>query len=147
MTDDNDTVDSPVESSTGSEDSRDTETIDIPIVRFANELIPQARETPVEYFTSDEIQEKVGFRDVFTASNVEGHNVSDDHIEMWFETTSTVSERVARKTHHHPAEYKNHEVTVFGTLIWEFTPDDQLPVIHAEIGQDEYPLEPPAPDV
>jgi len=127
--------------------SDETETIKLPVEQFANELIPQAREMPCEYYTSDEIREKVGFRDVFTASNIEDYNVADDHIEMWFTTTSSVSERVSRKTHHHPAEYKNYDVTVHGTLIWEFTDDRTLPVIHAEIGQREYPLDPPAPDV
>jgi len=125
----------------------DDDTIEIPVEAFANELIPQAREAPTDYHTSDEIREKVGFDDVFTASNVVGHNVADDHIEMWFETTSSVSERVARSTRHHPAEYKRHDVTTHGTLIWEFTDRFKLPRVFAEIGQEEYPLDPPAPDI
>jgi len=125
----------------------DDETIDLPVASLLNELIPLAREWPTEYYTSDEIQQKVGFRDVFTSSNYVGHNVADDHIEVWFETTSTVSERVARKTHHHPAEYKNHDVTVHGTLIWELTDDRTLPKAHTEIGQAEHPLDPPSPNI
>jgi len=115
-------------------------TIEIPQAQFAQHIIDLAREGDVDYNVADEVREKIDLRDVFNTSNHIHTNIDKDGVELGFETTSSVSERVARKTHHHPAEYENHDVTIHGTISMEWT-DGALPLPVSVITQEEWPTD------
>jgi hypothetical protein len=56
----------------------------------------------------------------------------DDDLHAWFESETTVSERVARATRHHPAEYRNHDADVLIGVVWDFDPESQ-PIVDIEV--------------
>lgn len=124
------------------------ETLSVPKAQFIRHVVALAREGPIEWHCNDDVQEDLDYTDVFRPSNLLHAENHEECYVLFFETTGSVSERVARATHWQPAEYETHEVPIHGevTMAW---PDDeyQLPETTARIEQVDYPTEPPAPDV
>jgi hypothetical protein len=58
----------------------------------------------------------------------------DGNLHAWFESETTVSERVARATRHQPAEYRHHDADVLISVTWDFDPEHQ-PVVDIEVVQ------------
>ncbi len=126
--------------------NEDYQTIEIPQAQFVQHLIDVAREGPVEWNVADEVREDTGFRDVFNTETFFNKKVTAEYVELWFETTGTVTEQVARRTHHHPAEYENHDVTIHGSIRMPWT-TERLPQMETYVEQEEHPTEPPTVDV
>lgn len=124
------------------------ETIEIPRKRLAMHVLPLAFEGNVEWNVNDEVKDKVSYKDFLNPYNVTHAENNDDRLLVVSEVESSVSERVSRATHWHPAEYKNHDVTVFCEAVLEWPDDDdgyQLPQTLCRIEQGSYPTEPPVP--
>jgi len=122
------------------------ETIEVPKAQFLLDVIAIGMEGDWQWQVSDEVREKLDYTDVCSMQTVENVQVTEQRIEVHFSTTSSVSERVARRTHHHPAEYKNHDVDVWATMIYEWPEDEyDLPVPTVHVEQAEYPTEPSGP--
>jgi len=124
-------------------------TVDVPEAQFINYVVAHAKETG-EYHDdlSDQAKDKIGYDDVFSVDTFQRISHSDDSMRLFFETETTVSEQVARRTHSHPAEYKNHDVSVLGVIMVRFDEDNTFSKTIVEIEQDEYPTDhSPAVDV
>lgn len=124
-------------------------TVDVPEAQFINYVVAHAKETG-EYhdLLSDEARDNIDYDDVFNVDTFQRISHSDDSMRLFFETETTVSEQVARRTHSHPAEYKNHDVSVLGVIMVEYNEDNTFPETIVEIEQDEYPTDhSPAVDV
>ena len=127
----------------------DTPTIELPEEQLINWIIVQAKEAGhYEKGLTEEVADKVGFDDLFTYGNFFHKTINDRQIRLAFQTSSTVSERVARSTHWQPAEYKNHDVTVYGeiTIQWESSDPMQMLCPRVLMEQESYPTEPTVPE-
>ena len=146
----------------------DTPTVELPEEQFVKWIIEQGKEAGhYEKDLTEEVADDVGFDDLFTYGNFFHKTINDRQIRLAFQTSSTVSERVARSTHWQPAEYKNHEVTVFGEIMIEWNSDgrESEQQIHCNDGcetadadpmeilcprvlmeQESYPTEPTVPE-
>ena len=58
----------------------------------------------------------------------------DGDLHAWFESETTISEKVASATHWQPAEYRNHDADVLIGVVWDFDPESQ-PVVDIEVVQ------------
>jgi len=67
-------------------------------------------------------------------ADVEYVEWDDDHGELhvWLEGETTLSRRVARATHHHPAEYANDPARVLIDIVWDFDPEN-APEVDIEV--------------
>ena len=121
---------------------------EIPEQMLYNLVVPYALEdSNIEWHTDDEVREDMTAHDLCSYSNLEKIDQREDgEIQFWFEDSATVSERVARKTHWHPAEYKNHDVTIHATVSVKVT-DDLYDESVIWIEQETFPTEPPSPDI
>ena len=139
------------------------ETIRLPRAQLGKHAMVQAYESPTDYHEED-----VDIDDwsLFTAHNhvtevdrtdtdsrhTPSFDFSDEDFEQLAgvrveaELTGTVSERVARKTHHHPAEYKNHDVTIRVEAYWFPHPDQLAPYTAISAYQENHPLAEPVPE-
>lgn len=95
---------------------------------------------------SEQAQDNIEYDDVFNTSTFDHVTHSDDSMRLFFEAETTVSEQVARRTHHHPAEYENHDVDVLGVIMVEWEEDQKFPETTVEVEQTEYPTD-HTPDV
>jgi hypothetical protein len=117
------------------------QSLDVPEAQFVQHVIELAHDGDVHFNVNDEVREKISLRDVLNTSNHIHTNITEDRVELGFETTSSVSERTARRTHNHPAEYEHHDVTVHGMVVMEWS-DGKLPLPDVFIEQAEYPTDP-----
>jgi len=127
--------------------SDDIDTTDVPTAQFAQHVLTLAAEGDVKWQVSDEVKDKLNYSDVFRAKHVENIETTEEHVEIYCSLSSSVSEKVARASRWQPAEYANHDVTIYVTVTMDW-PDDQyqLPRTEAFVGQGEYPTAPPEPE-
>jgi hypothetical protein len=131
-------------------ENNDYETIDgIPRDEFLRHVLPLIIEGDVVWDVADEVRECLSYDEIADPSHVDNVKVNEDRLIVVSTFKATVSERVSRATHWHPAEYKNHDVEVFleATLPW---PDEEdgyaLPSeTNAIVEQRSYPTEPSHP--
>lgn len=103
------------------------DTITLPRAQFIEHIQALAMESEWYWHTSDEVKEKVSATDILRVNNCDHIDVNEQRVELGYRTTTTESEKVARRTHWQPAEYKNHDVDVFARVIMEW-PDDQYDI-------------------
>lgn len=65
-------------------------------------------------------------------ADVEDVRWEDGHLHLWAETETRIQEQVARRTHHHPAEYRNHYCTTYVDVSWDMDPETN-PVVDIEV--------------
>ena len=53
-------------------------------------------------------------------------------LHVWLKGETTLSRRVARKTHDHPAEYVNDPADVHISIVWDFDPESR-PSVDVEV--------------
>lgn len=139
----------------------DEDTVSLNAAQLAKHALHQAYESPTEYHYG-EIPDDLDvslydahkhLTDVTETTTDSRHGLSFadetdetlDGLRVHAELTGYESERVARRTRHHPAEYKQHEVTVHVTGWW-FPRDQLAPLTAIEVGS-EGGIPEPDPDV
>jgi len=129
-------------------DDNDTPAVELPEEQFVKWIIEQGKEAGhYEKDLNEEVAEKVAFDDLFNYNNFFHKSITERKIVLHFQTTSSVSQRVSRSTRWQPAEYKNHEVTVFGEIMIEWDSDDPMKLLCPRVlmEQETYPTEPNVP--
>lgn len=126
----------------------ETPTLAVPKAQFINHVCALAREGEIRDERSEQVREKQRAYEVVHPRNVVEVDATDDEeVRLFLKTNSTESERVARATHWQPAEYKNHDVTVFGTVTMEWPEDEpRLPETTVLLEQEGGKPTPPDPE-
>ena len=105
------------------------ETTDIPkevLGEYAREMAicdGEVRIHAPEYVDIDKL-------DIIKEASLEDTEWEDGDLHVWFETETRIQERVARKTHWQPAEYKNHYVDTFVSIVWDLRAES---TVHVDI--------------
>jgi len=126
----------------------DTDTTDVPTEQFARHVLPLCLESEVDWLVTDEVREQIDYTDLADPRAVTEIEVTDDEVCIHAEHEATVSEQVARRTHHHPAEYENHDVTVHVCAAMPWPEENyEMPTGEVYVEQLNHPTAPPEPDV
>jgi hypothetical protein len=65
---------------------------------------------------------------IIKEAKLEDTRWEDGDLHVWFETETRIQERVARATHRQPAEYRNHYVDTFVTIVWDLDVESDVHV-------------------
>jgi hypothetical protein len=115
-------------------DSDDDEaTVELPAKRVAEmtreqvlldgDIVILWPENPDDHFDKWDVIKEAQFKNIEWAHG---------DLHVWFEDEVTISEKVARKTHWQPAEYKHHKCKAHLGITWDMDPESH-PVAEIEV--------------
>jgi len=98
---------------------QDTETVALPRDALAEHVREQIKlDSDIREHTREGVD--IDTWEHIDTATLEDLRWEDGDLHAWFESETTVSEKIARATRHQPAEYRNHDADVLIGVVWDF---------------------------
>lgn len=122
------------------------DTDDPAIEALGRHLIAHGLEAPNEMIY-DSTDDDVEYDLMWDKWTIEGVETDDSSLIVHATQETTQAEQVARRTHHHPAEYKHHDVTIYLSVEVDWSEHALAGETDVYIEQEGGRPKPPEPDI